>query len=115
VRWRRASGDDPGMSNVPWRFVSLVAGLFFLALLLYWSMGASTPEPASVPAVTEEVAPPPASVRRDPRAATGYVQAETCRAACIDADRSCRAMALEESDQLAACAEASEACQQRCR
>lgn len=103
------------MRDVPWRIVSLVAGLFFLALLLYWSMAARTPDAPPPPAVTEEVAPPPADVRRDPHAAGSYVQSETCRAACTASDRTCRGMAVEEPDRLAACAETLASCQQRCR
>lgn len=103
------------MRDVPWRMVSLIVGLSALALLLYWSLGMRTTDALPPPAATHEVRAPPADARRDPRAATLYVESETCRAACAATDRSCRAMAVEETDRLAACAATLASCQTSCR
>lgn len=106
---------DTNLANVPWKLLSLVVGLFLLVLLAYWATGPSAPDAPPPAQVTGEVPAPPRDVSRDSRAAAAYVQGETCRASCTAADRSCRAMALDEADRLAACVTERAGCEARCR
>lgn len=102
-------------ARIPWRILALVGGLGLMIVLVLLMMrtGAEPSEPPT-PAVTQEVAAPPANAARDPHAAADYVQRETCRAQCASEDHICRATALEP-EQETRCAATLRSCEEACR